>query len=86
MKVVFKYEILQGTVLEIKNHGGDSRPLKVKNINGRIFMWFLHDNSVNRGEFINKYRAFNTGDTIENFSIYIDTFFIDDLVFHVFGA
>ena len=85
MKVVFKYEIIPGTTLEIKNKGGDSRPLKVKNINGRIFMWFLHDNSVNRGEFINRYRPFSTGATIENFSIYIDTFFIDDLVFHVFG-
>ena len=85
MLIVYKYEIISGTTLEIKNHGGNSRPLKVKNIDGRIFMWFLHDNSVNYGDFINSYKAFPTGYTMEKFNMYIDTFFINGLVFHVFG-
>ena len=85
MRVIYKYEIKTGTTLEIEHMGGNSKPLKVKNINDRIYIWFEHDNRVNNGKFIQRFRTFTTGGIInDDYSIYVDTFFINGLVFHVY--
>ena len=80
MKTIWKYEITAGKTLEIEC-GELSEALKVQNIGGKIYMWFLHDNST-KEKVTKKYKVFSTGCLIEENIKYIDTFFVGDLVFH----